>query len=367
MRFRLRNYQGTVPRVSCTSIICETVLDSFPNTSGQISQSLWPNNLITPSTTFYTIEFWDQGQIKSSANYLINAATDLDCAAPINSPAEPPISSAIIFQNNGVNNSSQTLLNLESLDGSVVITDEGSGNINLAARGNQVGPRPAFGNWKGWTFNGSDTLVPYGCQPASSGQAKTALAMTATEPGYAVFSTGSTASSQATVQMNESATCTTIGFCYNSFNLALLGCYQTRVQLQSTTNERVWIGIGFIQGQGAPFIADNPLTGSVNNICCFRYSTNAGDTHWQAFVGTTGSNFTLVDTGVTPDTNGHIFQITFDGTHVNFWIDGVNVAAVSTNVPATNQLMQDIVSIDNVGLANNKSVNVSFQYVETTK
>src|SRR5216683_3264366 len=72
-RFRLRNFAGFVPRVTGTAIVAETQIDAFPDINDLISQLVWGNSDITPSTTFYTVEFWDQGRITSSGNYLITA------------------------------------------------------------------------------------------------------------------------------------------------------------------------------------------------------------------------------------------------------------------------------------------------------
>jgi|ERR1017187_1243760 hypothetical protein len=131
VRFKLRNFQGFVPVISGTSVICETIIDALP-TAGAISQSLWGNNNITPSTTWWTVEFWDQGRITSSGNYIINGNTNLNTASQLNTPPVPT-PPAWLLENNGALNSSQTVLNLKSTDSSVTITDLGAGNLNLQA------------------------------------------------------------------------------------------------------------------------------------------------------------------------------------------------------------------------------------------
>lgn len=133
VRFRLRNFSGFVPRVSGTAVIAETQIDAFPDASGLVSQLLWGNSDITPNTTFYTVEWWDSGRIVSSGNYTINGATNLNTAAQNNAPPVPP-GFSLTLQNNGANNSSQTLLNLVNTDGSVVITDISNGAIQLNAK-----------------------------------------------------------------------------------------------------------------------------------------------------------------------------------------------------------------------------------------
>jgi hypothetical protein len=157
LRFRLRNFQGFVPTVQGTAIIVETQIDALPGAGGAISQLLWPNSAITPGTTFYTCEFWSQGRIVSSGNWLINGATNLNTAAQLNTPPVPP-GFELVLQNNGADNSSQSTLNLESTDSSVIITDEGSGNINLQAAtgfaaGTNIFPFPQFNGQDGGLSN----------------------------------------------------------------------------------------------------------------------------------------------------------------------------------------------------------------------
>jgi hypothetical protein len=157
VRFRLRNFQGFVPVISGTSIIAEPQIDAQPNSSGYIDVLIWGNNNITPANTFYTVEFWSNGRITSSGNYVFNVNTDLGSASPIN-PAPNPSLPTIAFLNNGLMNSSQIRLNLESTDDSVAIVDDGNGNINLSAAGGGGGFDSLGGFWGG----GWPMMAPYG-------------------------------------------------------------------------------------------------------------------------------------------------------------------------------------------------------------
>ena len=133
IRFRLRNFDGWVPVVSGTGLFVETQIDAFPDSSGAVSTTLWGNSSITPGPdiTFYTVEAWDNGRITSSGNYQFDGNTNLNTASQLNPAPVPTGPSTIIFENNGALNSSQTTLNLENTDGSLVITDEGGGTLNL--------------------------------------------------------------------------------------------------------------------------------------------------------------------------------------------------------------------------------------------
>lgn len=143
VRFKLRNFDGFVPRVNGVALLDEIQVDAVPDGSGNISQALQPNNAISPATTFYTVELWSQGRVVSSGNYLINGAANLNTAAQLNTPAVPP-GFKLVLQNTGANNSSQSLLNLESTDGSIVITDVGAGTLNLQS-GGRLSPDFMFG------------------------------------------------------------------------------------------------------------------------------------------------------------------------------------------------------------------------------
>ena len=147
VRFRLRNFTGFVPIVSGSNLICEDQIDAYPNPAGAISQVLTCNTAISPANTFYTCEFFNQGRIVSSANYYFNANTSLNTASNINPAPAPAGPSSIIFENNGVLNSSQTLLNITSTQ--LTITDQGSGHIDIepgavVAAGANIASIPPF-------------------------------------------------------------------------------------------------------------------------------------------------------------------------------------------------------------------------------
>jgi hypothetical protein len=147
VRFRLRNFQGFVPTVQTSNVFCETQIDALPNPAGVISQVLTCNTAIYPINTFYTVEFWNQGRPTSSGNYYFNGNTSLNTAATINPAPAPQGAQSIVLENNGALNSSQTTLNLENTDGSVVITDQGGGALNIAASGASFSTSGVGGFW----------------------------------------------------------------------------------------------------------------------------------------------------------------------------------------------------------------------------
>lgn len=150
VRFRLRNYSGFVPRVLGTAILVEPQIDVVPNGSGLVTTQLWGNDSIDPGgsnnppSTFYTVEYWNQGRITSQGNFsIIGASFNLGTAAQINPPPTPGGSgaTALLLEVNGVKASSQTVQNLV---GSGVV-DAGSGNIQISGgSGSTPDPTKSF-------------------------------------------------------------------------------------------------------------------------------------------------------------------------------------------------------------------------------
>jgi hypothetical protein len=78
IRFRLRGFAGSVPRVGGYPVTVTAT-----TAVGSISQTLHSNSAIVPAGTFYTIELWSNGCITSSANYVINGSGDLSSMTPV--------------------------------------------------------------------------------------------------------------------------------------------------------------------------------------------------------------------------------------------------------------------------------------------
>lgn len=146
----------------------------------------------------------------------------------------------------------------------------------------------------------------------------------------------------------------TIGFSFpqngSSSLIGMLAFYRWTAKVgfnNVTTNARYWMGLGCFHSTGAgnnglnnvgstAYASDTPNKSTVG----WRFSTGT-DTHWQAVAITAGGSQTTVDTGITPDTGFHLFEMipNVTGTAVAFYYDFVLVATVSTNLPppANNQ------------------------------
>lgn len=105
VRYRLRNFSGFVPQVSGVSIISQTQIDT-PVIAGATSQVIYKNSVISPASTFYTIEHWTGGKMTSSANYLCSASGDISVACSL--VLVPPVPSLPIDLNYARLNGSNT-------------------------------------------------------------------------------------------------------------------------------------------------------------------------------------------------------------------------------------------------------------------
>lgn len=155
----------------------------------------------------------------------------------------------------------------------------------------------------------------------------------------------------------------------NNSTLPIRAWYRTsfRLSVTATANSRYWFGLGtwnngsglgtngttFAQAGNTKYATDTPNSNTIG----FRFS-NGTDTHWQAAAITAGGSTTLVDTGVTPDGNVHLFEMAMNiaSTTVTFYIDNVLVATISTNIPPTGTASQGDAAVDLFMLEDNKNV-----------
>lgn len=134
LKFQL-SQDGTVPGSGnvASGIEIQINLDVNGNVVG--GQSLWGNDVITPSTFYRVTGYTSKGQPAWGPNnqQVTGASFNLSTWVPNQLISSPTQVSPVTLENNGVLNLSQTVLNLESTDASVTIQDLGSGNINLKA------------------------------------------------------------------------------------------------------------------------------------------------------------------------------------------------------------------------------------------
>jgi Collagen triple helix repeat (20 copies) len=104
------------------------------------------------------------------------------------------------------------------------------------------------------------------------------------------------------------------------------------IDLVRLTDQRFWIAMNDQSGitVGA---SDNPA----GNYAAFRFSTIAGDVHWQCITKDNVTQ-TVVDSGITPVvTKSTRLAILFNDTipNVSFYIDGTLVATITTHLPTS--------------------------------
>ena len=200
-----------------------------------------------------------------------------------------------------------------------------------------VGPGPRA-NWHGFTVDPTTmtAVLGYGGGWTVQNFNITGVNATATEPFYVKISSPSTGNnafygwSYATPQI-------TTGI----FRYAVTRC------ILGSTGTHAGYYLGLSSAVGPQLIAQSASLAA--NFVGFRF-WNGTDTHWQAYVGKDATHITLVDTGITPDTNSHIYEIFSDGTNFHFYIDGTKVATISvtdTNAPANTTLLGQICWLSN--------------------
>jgi hypothetical protein len=191
-----------------------------------------------------------------------------------------------------------------------------------------------------------------GFQPQLTASGNGLISATATQTNFNTISTSASASNEASVCFS--------GMTGSGLNPNVLQIWSTQTlkackwqsALVDTADVRVWMALcDLYSGNTANLVSDTPNL----SIIGFRYSTAAGDTTWHAVCGV-GGTCTVVDTGIAIDTLGHSFGISVSPTSISFTIDGVAVATITTNIPANTTKFGDVVSVDNIGLTNVKTV-----------
>lgn len=277
---------------------------------------------------------------------------------------------SISLQSNSIANIDQAVLNLKN-GNEITVTPDGIGGvvidcgvtpfnpITAAAGTPSQWPGPRTRGWRGWTPDGASSLTPtygFGCTPGKSGTA-TGVPPTATTPVMLNLATTTSASTLAYLDYNAN-------LANSSIVLSSMGLCEQGLQIPTLTTIRVWAGIfGDLEG-GANFYKSNTPGESVIG---FRYSTLAGDTHWQCVV-TDGLTQLTVNSGVAPDTGVHEYAIQYSAPNILFYIDGVQVASISistTTLTGTSQWTPGF-TVDNAGTSNNMSVSVKYGYWDYT-
>lgn len=103
--------------------------------------------------------------------------------------------------------------------------------------------------------------------------------------------------------------------------------FQVRVRSNQTLQNRIFLGLYSARPTGAA----PPVEPS--DAIYFRRADAAAVANWYA-VTRAGAAETAVDTTIVGDTSWHIYRIRRTGNVVEFYIDGVRRATITTNLPA---------------------------------
>ena len=154
--------------------------------------------------------------------------------------------------------------------------------------------------------------------------------------------------------------------------------YTTQLSLGNTTSVRYWLGLGVWSNGSGLGVNGTQITGTTayandspnKTTLGFRYSAGT-DTHWQAVsikAGSVSASTTVVDTGITPDTSVHVFEMATNSaaTSVFYFIDHVLVATISTNLPVSGLSASDsLVALFAVGDNKNTATAMTLNWYGT--
>jgi hypothetical protein len=156
--------------------------------------------------------------------------------------------------------------------------------------------------------------------------------------------TAGTATNAKAMERREASTPDSLAGMYGELQWFVGSALQeiTSCYLTQTTDCRMWVGFTTSTGAVTMGGSDTPT----GQYACFRFSSVAGDTTYQC-VTSDGSSHTVVNSGVTGDTNTHRFGISFNDTtpSVSFYIDGSLVATITTHLPSSGTAMALLVGV----------------------
>lgn len=179
---------------------------------------------------------------------------------------------------------------------------------------------------RGWYATGASLVAnPQGFTVVSTGTLG-GVTVTASEPEFTSFTSGAVSGNQAGyVAQGGVGGSLFLSYGRNNF-------YQSYVKLANADLTNIRFVAGF-QDQNS-FGALNADTFNTAHVALFRFSSVAADTTWKCLTSN-GTSTTVTDSGVTADTNGHLFGIQEDNVanQFRFYIDNNLVCTVTATLP----------------------------------
>lgn len=372
LKMRL-SQDGNVGGVNiCSGIEITIQLDSNANAVTSPAQSVWGNDAISPVNTFYRVTgYTAQGQpawgpnnqqvtgtgtfnlgawtpnsviswtpppmqvvlktngTLNSTQTLLNivAGTNVSISEVAGSVTFSASGLGLTLETNGTPNSSQTLLNLHS--GTGIGLSESGGTVTISSTGGGGGVLGLWpGNWLGMNISASQdgsamTDVGFGMQPTQIS-------------GYPVVIIPATASHPRGAKIQSSSLNLADGICDRSSQLTLAGTrdWFMKAAIDGVVDSRYWWGFSDVTPSNAESIMNSDTPAA--NFVGFRWNSTTDGSNFQAICQTDATHQTKVDTGVAVVADAyHLFEVvpTVGGTVITFYIDGVLVATISTNLP----------------------------------
>jgi plastocyanin len=284
------------------------------------------------------LNFQDNGTV----SWAVDASGNLQATAAV---ADPPL-----FQTNSVDNAVQDKLNLKNGSGITVVAD-GAGGATINNTQVQSNPRA---NWHAIqsvvALNFPSATGAYGCQGSGSGLGIGQPA-TATEPGYSPATTSISPGDSARWQHISTPTSSDITF-------GAVRNMEWKCKYPLLANVQAWACI-----QKAAVLTSTSTTPA--DTYGFRFSPASGDVNWKCYVDTAGSR-TIVDSGV-PVTAAFVkLTMVSDGaSSFTFFINGVQVAMITTNLPVASDYLYSTIKVDNASTANIREVQICYAYYDT--
>lgn len=273
------------------------------------------------------------------------------------------LTTTLALKTNGTSNGSQTILNMVSGAG-ITVTQDGAGNETFATVAPASAASPGFllPNNFYWTQGTGSSIVGIANGFSTNGTQASGPLATATEPTGRLLTSTAVASTQ-------NATAVAVGLGANpgqgQVTPGLLLRGSTRIMTQAVTALRYWVGLFDSSGGtigGATYVSDTPNA----NYCMFRHSDTT-DTNWKAVCATSNVAQTVVDTGVaTSTTASYMFEIAFTPafapTTALFYLNGTQVASITTNLPSASLGLGYGYMVDNKNSAT--ATSTLFQWIQ---
>lgn len=278
-------------------------------------------------------------------------------------PASIAALSAIDLQTDGVDNTDQAKLNLKTGSG-ISLSSDGSGGVTISGTVDTNIGTFAFHPWMCWVSDpdgiGSSNITAINTAHGTTSTGSSSLVRTAPGPLFNRYtSSGSAGSSCSNRWTFGSGGATNMP--YGDFRRMIW-----RVRPVTTNDTRYWMTIN--GDNSLPFNSGLMTNLPNTDLAGFRFSPNAGDTHWMVVCQTDSSHSHVFDTGIAPDTsNAHAFEVKWDGaTTMSFWYDGTLLVSYTTDLPPvlTSNVFDSMVSADNQGAAVAVSEDFLMAYVE---